>query len=660
MRGGRRRAHSRVATAASRRSAACSRVAAGRLRWRAASMRHGEMWGDMGRWRAASMSPPPDVRRMKEGVISRPSLGQASDEYERFAVGSLLALRQYCSSPAAAAAIEREVEAAAARAAEEAGEEAEEVGEEAAAAEAAAEEAEEVGETGEEAGEKAAREEAREAGEEGLAAAARSSRLFEREQGAMRGGQYDVVVWDLERELLWPVATCSGGGGGGGSDGGDGGGTLLLPVDLQHALPRCRCPLVAAWAELWRVSHGTPRREELTDARLLSGVEVAAQIRWLRSALPAETSLLLLDVPPVWEDGSPTHSPGWQRTLAAFPASLRRGLEQRVACASVEVGRVAEELPNTALVRRAAALREGDLLEWVHTTRRAAAETAAAVVHAYADARACSRCSGERDAAGCFGEDSDGDIDVPRRRPRRPRPDEPPRRSPVPKAARPEAPPWALLDGVFTPSELARVIALCEQLDRSAVRDPEIAGFKLATTSVVHYSVSADGAPSFAGDEPPDPLLDTGWLFRPLVAALRRGDAALGGALPLRAFCTSVQYNRYDGGDHFEHFHVDEVECETAYKSLSLVLFLSRPDEYGGGEFELRRGEGGQVTALRPDANSAAVFCAREVFHRVRRVTRGARRTLVLWACATRASAVCDGPAEPCVAFGRIGASPFL
>ncbi|EOD22697.1 hypothetical protein EMIHUDRAFT_194998 [Emiliania huxleyi CCMP1516] len=425
---------------------------------------------------------------MKEGVISRPSLGQATDEYERFAVGSLLALRQYCSSPAAAAAIERE--------------------------------------------------------------------------GAMRGGQYDVVVWDLERELL----------------------------------------------------------EELTDARLLSGVVVAAQIRWLRSALPAETSLLLLDVPPVWEDGSPTHSPGWQRTLAAFPASLRRGLEQRVACASVEVGRVAEELPNTAFVRRAAALREGDLLEWVHTTRRAAAETAAAVVHAYADARA----------------------------------------SPVPKAARPEAPPWALLDGVFTPSELARVIALCEQLDRSAVRDPEIAGFKLATTTVVHYSVSADGAPSFAGDEPPDPLLDTGWLFRPLVAALRRGDAALGGALPQRAFCTSVQYNRYHRGDHFEHFHVDEVECETAYKSLSLVLFLSRPDEYGGGEFELRRGEGGQVTALRPDANSAAVFCAREVFHRVRRVTRGARRTLVLWACATRASAVCDGPAEPCVAFGRIGASPFL
>ena len=50
-----------------------------------------------------------------------------------------------------------------------------------------------------------------------------------------------------------------------------------------------------------------------------------------------------------------------------------------------------------------------------------------------------------------------------------------------------------------TPSELARVIALCEQLDRSAVRDPEIAGFKLATTSVVHYSVSADGAPSLAG-----------------------------------------------------------------------------------------------------------------------------------------------------------------
>ena len=63
----------------------------------------------------------------------------------------------------------------------------------------------------------------------------------------MRGGQYDVVVWDLERELLWPVATCSGGGGGGGSDGGGmlpeeqkGGGLLFW--DLLFLIVECPPP----------------------------------------------------------------------------------------------------------------------------------------------------------------------------------------------------------------------------------------------------------------------------------------------------------------------------------------------------------------------------------------------------------------------------------
>ena len=90
-----------------------------------------------------------------------------------------------------------------------------------------------------------------------------------------------------------------------------------------------------------------------------------------------------------------------------------------------------------------------------------------------------------------------------------------------------------------------------------------------------------------------------------------------------------------DQGGHFDSFHIDESSDHSGYKFLSAVVFLSHPNAYGGGEFELQRGVEpcAVVESHRPAAFSAILFCAKTAIHRVVRVTRGVRRTLVFWVC---------------------------
>ena len=550
----------------------------------------------------------------------------AYETYEQFALGSLRTLQQLCctegrssgATSAVAAAVACEVAALA-------------------ASNGAVEEAAEA------------------------AAAVDAASLFARERLALCGGGYNVVCWDLEREILWPIATRH-----------EGLAEVDLPVDLQHALPHTtRCPLVAQWCDLWRTAHGTGTRRCLTEARLLSADAVVDLVRWLRRSLPAATTLVMLDAPPVFDVASPALSPAWRRTLGAFPEALRAQLAEHAASVSASVAAAAATLPNTTLVRPADHLADADLLEWVHTSRRAAASISEAIESAIESAMEqamqgnsapSATASDDTAAPVTCRTDADGDIEVPRRKRARmthiagERVEH--RASSVERlicaGGRSGA---ALVHDVFSDGQLSATLDLCKALDATAIKDAEVRGFKLATTEVIHFD-----AHSHADGHTETPGGHTAWIFAPLAAAFREAGALLGMLPTQHAFLTSVQYNRYDVGDHFEQFHLDEVPCATAYKSLSMVVFLSAPDEYGGGEFELTCGadegneeqQGAAATTLRPRANSAAVFCARSTLHRVRRVTCGTRRTLVLWACAVRASDVCGELSEPCVPLERI------
>ena len=69
----------------------------------------------------------------------------------------------------------------------------------------------------------------------------------------------------------------------------------------------------------------------------------------------------------------------------------------------------------------------------------------------------------------------------------------------------------------------------------------------------------------------------TAWLFRPLVDVLRRAAPHLHRCAHGKRlqWVTAIQYNRYGEGDHFEQLHLDELPGATAYKELSVVVFLS-------------------------------------------------------------------------------------
>ena len=189
------------------------------------------------------------------------------------------------------------------------------------------------------------------------------------------------------------------------------------------------------------------------------------------------------------------------------------------------------------------------------------------------------------------------------------------------------------VERVFAAPTLAPLDALVAALDRTASRE-EVAGFKTASTEVISRQLAP-------------------WLFPPLARAFLAADARLR-ALPAghSAFLTAVQYNRYDGeaGDHFDVFHTDEVESATSYKELSLVVFLSEPNDFGGGAFQVRATEDAPPLSLRAPQNSAVCFRARRLLHRVTPVTAGCRRSLVAWATVRDVSR----QYEPCWSFDSV------
>ena len=81
--------------------------------------------------------------------------------------------------------------------------------------------------------------------------------------------------------------------------------------------------------------------------------------------------------------------------------------------------------------------------------------------------------------------------------------------------------------------------------------------------------------------------------------------------------------------DHYD-WHCDSgLETETAPRKLSVALSLSDPSEFEGGELQIIN-SGGQIENLELKKGRAWFFPSWQL-HRVTPVTRGMRRSLVLW-----------------------------
>ena len=96
-----------------------------------------------------------------------------------------------------------------------------------------------------------------------------------------------------------------------------------------------------------------------------------------------------------------------------------------------------------------------------------------------------------------------------------------------------------------------------------------------------------------------------------------------------------IQFGKYSKGGKYD-WHIDQggqlIKADSVRK-FSMTLFMNNPDDYEGGEFDLELFE--------PEKNpryetfklkkGSAIFFQSDIWHRVRPVTSGERKSLVAW-----------------------------
>lgn len=119
----------------------------------------------------------------------------------------------------------------------------------------------------------------------------------------------------------------------------------------------------------------------------------------------------------------------------------------------------------------------------------------------------------------------------------------------------------------------------------------------------------------------------TGWLYDRM-AWIGRNLNGQFFDLDLYGFVEDFQYTEYTVGHHYT-WHMDKgPESKSSPRKLSLVLLLSDPSEYEGGDLEIFTG----VNPVSLDKKKGIVHAFPSfVMHRVTPITRGIRRSLVVW-----------------------------
>ena len=96
----------------------------------------------------------------------------------------------------------------------------------------------------------------------------------------------------------------------------------------------------------------------------------------------------------------------------------------------------------------------------------------------------------------------------------------------------------------------------------------------------------------------------------------------------LYSIIDSLQHSEYLEGD-FCDFHMDIDEKGTKYRKISVIVQLSDPSEYDGGDLEVW--SEGKFEVLSKEKGCVFIFPS-FILHRVTPITRGIRKSLVLYA----------------------------
>lgn len=121
---------------------------------------------------------------------------------------------------------------------------------------------------------------------------------------------------------------------------------------------------------------------------------------------------------------------------------------------------------------------------------------------------------------------------------------------------------------------------------------------------------------------------NSGWIYDRLAYVARSINAKFFN-FDLYGFVEDFQYTEYTGDDSGHYtWHIDMSNNSTAPRKLSLVLQLTDPSEYQGGDLQTMMSAEEQT--VNKQKGLISVFPS-WVMHRVTPVTSGKRQTLVIW-----------------------------
>jgi PKHD-type hydroxylase len=119
----------------------------------------------------------------------------------------------------------------------------------------------------------------------------------------------------------------------------------------------------------------------------------------------------------------------------------------------------------------------------------------------------------------------------------------------------------------------------------------------------------------------------TSWMYDSLAYISRQINGQFFG-FELYGFVEDFQYTIYrPDGDHY-NWHIDKGMINNAPRKLSMVLQLSDPSEYEGGDLQFYV----QSEPINAEKKKGLIYIFPSwILHRVTPVTRGTRRSLVVW-----------------------------
>ena len=122
---------------------------------------------------------------------------------------------------------------------------------------------------------------------------------------------------------------------------------------------------------------------------------------------------------------------------------------------------------------------------------------------------------------------------------------------------------------------------------------------------------------------------ETSWIYECMAEVANKLNAQFYN-FDLYGFCENMQFTIYDETNAHYTWHTDIGDNSRAPRKLSMVLQLSDPSEYEGGELQVFNPTKPEI--INKQKGLITVFPS-YIWHRVTPVTKGVRYSLVVWTC---------------------------